>query len=162
MKPLFFVSLTALFLCFSCGSSSSSNSKTIQDPHAKMHQEMHSELYQEEILKVLDGKWMITKVSDTTIDSTDFDNKLPEMIFDVSQQKVAGNDGCNSFHGKVEIKTDKMVFGPVATTLMACPNMELSDKIMKSFSEKELTYSYNKDLTLYEGDQEVMVLKRPE
>ena len=45
---------------------------------------------------------------------------------------------------------------------MACPNMEISGKIMTSFNEKELTYTLTDVLTLYEGGQQVLVLKRIE
>lgn len=163
MKPFFIITFIFALVSFSCGSTSSntSNSK-IQDPHAKMHQEMHNELFQEEILKILDGKWLITQVNDMPIDTLQFNGKQPFLVIDVTKEALSGNDGCNSFQGKVSVKPDKIIFGPTAGTLMACPHMDMSGKIMKSFSEKELTYTLNDALILYEGDQQVVVLKREE
>ena len=162
MKSFFLVTIFFSLLCFSCGSSSSSSGSSYQDPHSKMSQEMHSELYQQEMLIILDGKWLIKQINDMPIDSLQFNGKQPFMIIDVTKEALSGNDGCNSFQGKVKVKTDKIIFGPTAGTLMACPHMDISGKIMKSFNEKELTYTLNDALILYEGDQQVMVLKREE
>ena len=123
---------------------------------------MHSELYEEEILKILDGKWFIKEAMTTKIENELFADKKPVMIINVEKEIVVGNDGCNSFQGKIKVDKNKMTFGPMAGTLMACPNMEISDKITNAFSEKELTYALNDSLILYDGDQPVLVLNRLE
>ncbi len=162
MKPIFISIFFFSFICISCGSSSDSTSSREQNPHAKMHQEIHDELYQEQTLSKLDGKWLIKQVYDMEIDTTQFDGKQPFMNIDLKKEFLNGNDGCNLFQGKVSVKKDKIIYGPTAGTLMACPDMEISGKIMASFNEKELTYVLNDVLTLYEGDQQVMLLKRAE
>lgn len=96
------------------------------------------------------------------IDTSQFEGKQPFMNIDLKKGSLNGNDGCNLFQGKVSVKKNKIIYGPTAGTLMACPNMEISRKIMASFNEKELTYVLNDVLTLYEGDQQVMLLKRAE
>lgn len=161
MKYFFLCSLIFSICCFSCGTSSGSSGK-YQNPHATMHQEMHNELSYEQSQQKLDGKWLIKKVYDIPIDSVQFDGKQPSMIIDVSEGIISGNDGCNSFHGKVTFKNDKIVFGPTAATLMACKHMEMSTKVLNSFNEKELTYVIKESLIFFEGDQQVMVLKREE
>ncbi len=158
MKSAFFSLFLWSLMCSSCGSSSNSTS----NPNAEMHQEMHNEYTKEQALSKLDGKWLIKQVYDIEIDSTQFDAKQPLMTIDVKKETLSGNDGCNLFHGKVTVKTDTIVFGRTAGTLMACPNMEMSAKIMTSFVEKELNYTLTDVLILYEADQQVMVLKRSE
>lgn len=123
---------------------------------------MHDEYYQEQALSKLDGKWFINQVYDMEIDTSQFEGKQPFMNIDLKKGSLNGNDGCNLFQGKVSVKKNKIIYGPTAGTLMACPNMEISRKIMASFNEKELTYVLNDVLTLYEGDQQVMLLKRAE
>jgi heat shock protein HslJ len=162
MKYFFLLSMIFSICCSSCGSSSSSSNSQYQDPHAAMHQEMHSELYQEQEQNKLNGKWLITQVYDMPVDSTQFDGKQPLMMIDVSKGILTGNDGCNSFHGKVSFKNDKIVFGPTAGTLMACSHMEISGKILNSFNEKELTFALKGLLFLFDGNQQAMVLNRAE
>lgn len=127
-----------------------------------MHQKLHDEFYQEEMQKELSGKWQIMLADEIIIDSKQFDGKQPVLLIDVSKETFSGNDGCNSFKGKVTFKEDKIIFGPAAGTLMACPNMEISGKIMNSISEKSLNYSFAEQLVLYEGNKKAMVLKRIE
>ncbi len=162
MRYLLSISMIFSILCISCGSSSNSSSITYQNPHSKIHQEMRDELYHEKNRKQLEGTWLIKQVYDIQVDSLMFDGKQPSMQIDVSTETLSGNDGCNLFQGKVKFKEDKIIFGPTAGTLMACPNAEISGKIMKSFSEKELTYALKDVLIFYKGDQQVMVLKQEE
>ena len=110
----------------------------------------------------LNGNWIITKVDNLTVDPSLFDNKTPILSIDLYNQKLSGNDGCNSFHGQVKFKVDKLIFGNTAGTLMACPNMEISQKIMNAFGGKSLTYTINDDMILYSGDKKTMELKREE
>ena len=162
MKFLVYPFITLSLLISACGSSSNSSERSYQDPHSKMHQKMHDEFYLEEMQKELTGKWQIMLVGETIIDAKQFDGKQPVLIIDVSEGTYAGNDGCNSFKGKVSFKEDKIIFGPTAGTLMACPNMEVSGKIMNSINEKSLNYSMADQLILYEGNKKAMVLKRIE
>ncbi len=43
----------------------------------------------------------------------------PTITFD-KDSKVSGSVGCNSLSGSFKVSGDKLVFGPIATTMMAC------------------------------------------
>lgn len=62
--------------------------------------------------------------------------KIPKLSFDTEKMTVSGNTGCNSLSGPVEIKGDKISFGPLATTRMACgadnPEPRFLDALNKS------------------------------
>jgi heat shock protein HslJ len=49
------------------------------------------------------------------------------LIFSTDGQ-VSGNLGCNSFSGNYEVKAGKLVFGPLASTLMACPEPQMTQE----------------------------------
>jgi heat shock protein HslJ len=49
------------------------------------------------------------------------------LIFALDGQ-VSGNLGCNGFSGKYELTGDKLVFGPMASTLMACPEAQMTQE----------------------------------
>jgi heat shock protein HslJ len=62
------------------------------------------------------------------------DNQTPaaagiqtRLIFSANGQ-VSGNLGCNSFSGNYEVKAGKLVFGPLASTLMACPEPQMTQE----------------------------------
>jgi len=151
MKFYIFISIIFSTICLSCGSDSNSIDGGDQNSQAQVQS-----------YKKLDGKWSIEKVHDLAVDPTQLDGKQPLIIFNVTEGTFTGNDGCNAFQGKVTFKNDKINFGPVAGTLMACPHMDISVKILNSLSEKELTYALKDDMILYQGDQQVMVLKHME
>ncbi len=43
----------------------------------------------------------------------------PSVTF--SEGRVAGTTGCNRYMGAYEVDGDSLAFGPIATTMMACP-----------------------------------------
>lgn len=62
------------------------------------------------------GKWLAESIrSGAVID------KLQSTIEIAADGKVTGNGGCNSFGGKATIASDKISFGSLAATQMACP-----------------------------------------
>ena len=108
----------------------------------------------------LQGKWIIIKADTILISKDTFEHKQPELNFDVYEGRVSGNDGCNLFNGGLRFRENEIVFGMMAGTLMACPNMDLSSVIAGSITDKKLRYKFENQLVLMEGDKEVMLLKR--
>lgn len=111
---------------------------------------------------LLNGNWLITDVNGAEIDSSLFVNKKPMISIDLYKKKIYGNDGCNAFQGQIKFKVNKMIIGPTAGTLMACPNMDISNKITGAIGSQSLTYKIDGSLTLYQEDKKTMVLKRKE
>ena len=109
----------------------------------------------------LNGKWIIAKVDTLAIDNQQL-IKVPELSIDVYNGKVSGNDGCNLFNGQVAFQDNEIIFGMIAGTMMACPNMDTSSIITKSFVDRKLRFKFKENLFFYEGQKEVMMLKRAE
>lgn len=91
---------------------------------------------------------------------------LPEksitMELHLKDKRVMGSDGCNNFNGSIQVVGQNVLkLGPVASTRMMCPNMEVSDRFNKALSKVE-AYEI-KDMTLYlycEEGNELMTLKK--
>jgi heat shock protein HslJ len=49
------------------------------------------------------------------------------LIFAADGQ-VSGNLGCNGFSGNYKVRDGKLVFGPLASTLMACSNPQMTQE----------------------------------
>ena len=54
-------------------------------------------------------------------------SQLPYLRFE--PERVNGNDGCNNFFGSYTMDEDSLKFGLLASTRMACPDMEGFDVI---------------------------------
>ena len=109
----------------------------------------------------LNGKWIIVKADSLSISNLKL-IKVPELSIDVYKGIVSGNDGCNGFNGGVEFQDNEIIFGMMAGTMMACPDMDSSSIINKSFVDKKLRFEFKENLFFYEGEKEVMMLKQAE
>ena len=109
----------------------------------------------------LNGKWIIAKVDTLAIDNQQL-IKIPELRIDVYKGMVSGNDGCNLFNGSLENQDNEIIFGMMAVTMMACPNMYTSSIITKSFVDKKLRFELKENLFFYQGNKEIMMLKQAE
>lgn len=82
-------------------------------------------------LSALKGEWLITEVNGEAVPTGM--EKQPFIAFDVKEKMIHGTAGCNLMNGG--FKTDaanalSITFPAVASTMMACPDMEMEGKIM--------------------------------
>ena len=87
-------------------------------------------------LSVLSGEWKIKEVNGEALPSGM--EKQPSLAFDVKKKTIHGNAGCNLINGGYETNADNaksISFPGVATTMMACPDMEIEGKILKALNE---------------------------
>jgi len=85
-------------------------------------------------VKKLEGKWNIVEVKGEKI----LKEGLPNMEFDMKDNKVHGNAGCNIFNSTVVLDDQdisSITINPAATTMMACPDMETEDAILKAMGD---------------------------
>ena len=87
-------------------------------------------------LSVLNGEWKIKEVNGEAIPSGM--EKQPFIAFDAKKKTLHGNAGCNLINGGFETSTTNaksISFPGVASTMMACPDMEVEGKILKAMNE---------------------------
>lgn len=107
----------------------------------------------------LHGSWKIIWVEDTSINEDQFEGRRPFIKIDTDEGKIYGNEGCNGFQGQIKFKAEELIIGPLAGTLMACPNMDISSKITAAIGGNTLTYVIDgNNLIFYEGTNKVMML----
>jgi heat shock protein HslJ len=108
----------------------------------------------------LNGNWELDYLLDSgsSFDSL-YANRRPTISFDVTEKKVNGNSSCNNFFGTFEIQGNKLNFGPLGSTKMACPGD--GEKVFFNSLEKVATYAVHDDkLVMIMGDIVVMRWKR--
>ena len=111
----------------------------------------------------LNGTWIITEINGKKPTS----ERIPEMEFNVNEKRLHGNGGCNIFNTSFETdEKDASVLRikPAATTMMACPDMETEDAVLKGmFSVSNVKASKSKDellLTDEEGNTIFVLSKK--
>ncbi|WP_313808401.1 META domain-containing protein [Flavobacterium sp.] len=97
--------------------------------------------------------WRLSKFNGKVIDSTTF-ARTPELRFWVGS-KVSGNDGCNLVTGSYTVQGDKIMFGAMAGTKMACVNTNY-ENYNKFFNRTNKYKVESNKLVFYEGTTELM------
>lgn len=114
----------------------------------------------------LDGRWNIVELNGKVLDPAET-NQLIEL--DMARRTLSGKAGCNRMMGQVEYSESHkhiVKFPQVATTRMACPNMDSErellqalDKVVRFEAEGE-TEKVNK-IALYGTDNtKLMVIEK--
>lgn len=84
--------------------------------------------------KILDGKWNIVELRGEKVEAAN----QPNMEFNMTDLKLHGNAGCNIFNTSVVLDNadvSSLRINQAATTMMACPDMEVEGKILKAMDE---------------------------
>ena len=110
----------------------------------------------------LNGEWVIRFVNGVEIGEME---NIPFIAFDVKQQRVHGNAGCNTINGgfsQEEGKANSLKFSQMISTLMACPNLETERQILGALNQVA-SFSFNEDETMSlfnEDGEELLKLEK--
>ncbi len=103
-------------------------------------------------LASLTGKWYISEVSGQTL--PEGMDRRPFMEFDVKQMRMHGNTSCNTVNGGIAVDSSNpsaFTFSGVASTMMACPDMSVEDKIVNALDKVKSFATEDGKLIFYDG-----------
>lgn len=101
-------------------------------------------------------KWLLQSIDGEAISVAE--NQQRPFIQFVPQGEAniaSGNAGCNNFNGSYEIGSGELSFGNLASTLMACPQMELEGRFHQALEKVDRFAIRGDRLTLYNSEVEV-------
>lgn len=103
---------------------------------------------------VIEGEWNITEVNGSAI------TPGPYIGFNTRENRVYGNSGCNKIAGSFNLKGKKgqIEFGPILSTMMACPDMESEQRVLQALNSVEcVKISDNEHLALCNNDMKPLL-----
>ncbi|HEY1195862.1 META domain-containing protein [Flavobacterium sp.] len=109
----------------------------------------------------LDGTWELNYITGPriTFDGL-YPNKKPTIVFDTKENRVSGNNSCNSYTGKLVVDGNKIDFKqPMAVTKMMCLNGQQGEQTYMEMLQKITTYDITDDgktLNFISGDIAMM------
>lgn len=108
----------------------------------------------------LDGTWELNYVADSQTFDVLYPNKKPTIVFSINESRVSGNNGCNSYTGKLSATGNKIDFTqPMAVTKMMCLNGSQGEQVYMSTLQKITSYDITDDgktLNFISGDIAMM------
>lgn len=101
----------------------------------------------------LNDIWVLEELDGKKVDrEKDFQgNELPYMELYTNENRFSGFSGCNRMTGSLVFEWDVIRFGQVATTRMACPNMEQEGRFLEALQAIDKYALENNRLYLSHG-----------
>ena len=108
-----------------------------------------------------DTTWKLVSYGKSASDQTPAVADINANVTFGADGQVNGNMGCNSFSGSYELKGDKIVFGPIMSTMMACqgPGMDQEAAAFNVLHDTVTASLNGSTLTLTGPDGGVLVLE---
>jgi heat shock protein HslJ len=106
------------------------------------------------------GTWQILTVNGTTVLKKDAGKEVPYLDFNTTNNTMTGTTGCNRLNGKAAFTNSTINFGPIATTMMLCPNAQYERAILQTLIGN-LSYTYEHEvISISKEGRIVMTLGR--
>lgn len=107
-------------------------------------------------ISLFDTIWSLEAMQDKRVQAKTV--QTVKLQFDEEKKEFFGNDGCNNIFGKLEkINETELVFGEIASTKMACKNMEFSSAYIQLFHSVHFYKIKNLHLFLLDGDKKIVL-----
>lgn len=88
-------------------------------------------------------------------------SKVDQFVAFKSGGEVVGHGGCNRFFGTYDQSGDRLTFGPLASTKMACPDLGEEQAFMSALqSAREIEATHLRLVMKGEDGETILILKR--
>ncbi len=142
MKKLFIAIIAVAFMVSCKSTQGTSQEKTSKKQNA-------SELFIET------NKWELASFKGASIEDAGFTLKTPLLVINLSENKVGGNSGCNSFGGEAVVEGNTVTFDKVFSTKMYCngvPEIEFFELL-----QQPLQFELKNDVLQFEKNGQVIM-----
>lgn len=104
--------------------------------------------------------WAIEGIDNKNLKGIEFIKGQPYIEINVIENRISGHDGCNNIMGGFRYEKGSIIIGNLAGTRMACPNLEISNQISKTLSNKKIAYDFiDGKLYFFFQEKTLMILK---
>lgn len=101
--------------------------------------------------KTLEGTtWKLAQMGSIPATAINQEADFFTLEFNAADTMVAGRTNCNRFFGKYELKGQKLSFGNLGMTRMACPDMQYEDAFVKMLDEVDSYAIEGSELKFYD------------
>lgn len=109
----------------------------------------------------LNGKWILDKINNRTLQSNQFAKGLPEITLQMANGLLSGHDGCNQISAGFEVLGSKIKFKSFVSTKMACPDNKPENEFSHLLNNQTVDYYFKEgQLYFYLPDDSIVLFKR--
>ena len=107
----------------------------------------------------LEGKWMLKSLNGQNVKEI-FAGKNPTMIISLTDSRIHGTGGCNSYNGRFTLQKDEFSAPNLASTMMMCIQANQESQFLKALGETSKLSLNGDELTFTQNGQVVMVFSK--
>lgn len=96
----------------------------------------------------LNDIWLMTEMTGVELKKDDLMKGLPIFEFHLQDNRFVGHAGCNNLMGNIQVAGDRIKFGFISATKMACPDMEVESAVLAAISDQKISYKIEKGTLL--------------
>lgn len=104
--------------------------------------------------------WALVEMDGTALETSEFPKGVPTLELQMKENRAMGNGGCNQFSGQFTPRHDKLNFGPLVSTKMACPAIQQESRYLSALSGKTLGYRLEEGRLYLSNDEHQLVFKK--
>lgn len=108
---------------------------------------------------MLNDIWALEEIDGMAVTQNDFGREIPVLEFHKVDGKVMGNSGCNRLSGTYKIEGNKISFGPMISTKIACPGNG-EKRFLDALNTANTFRIENLKLYLLNGDTEALQFRK--
>jgi heat shock protein HslJ len=101
---------------------------------------------------LLEKRWAIIEVEGKSLKGLKFMKSDPYLEFKLKEGRVIGSEGCNNLSGSFRCRAGQLNIGQLGRTLMACPDMETSNRIYDVLSGKTFAYAIRENTLVLDSE----------
>lgn len=104
----------------------------------------------------LNNRWLLSRLNESP---TDAGAESPYLEFQLADNRISGFGGCNRFTGSVEVIESTLEFGALASTKMACPDLESEAAFLRVLSKQKLSFRLEERQLQLSNDSTTLVFR---
>jgi len=105
----------------------------------------------------LNDVWALETINGETAIS---EGKAPNLEFNLVENRFYGFGGCNRIHGQITIDKQKVTFGKVISTMMACPNLEKETIFTQKLNEQTYNFKFEEGKLILSNEANQLSFKK--
>jgi heat shock protein HslJ len=103
-------------------------------------------------VRLEDTTWNLTRLGPKDVVASE-NHRQPYIVLDSSNKRVTGSGGCNRLNGTYILEKQTIHFGPIASTMMACPSgMEVEGTFLRALDKVHSWKLHGNELELQDED----------
>lgn len=107
----------------------------------------------------LTGKWILNQIKSKRI-TLDDETIIPFIEFDIENNTISGNAGCNGLSATFAVKNNEIKFNDISLTRMFCEDLYVENNLVSLLNEVSTYKVEGRFLKFYKGDVLEMIFER--